>query len=301
MNSKKGVLLILLSALMFGSYGIWSRLMGSAFDPFYQGWTRALIITVLLFPLLLVKKQCISIQRKDWKWLGVYLLFTTFTQAPLYYAFNHMDIGTATVLFFATMLLTMYLFGFLFLGEKLTNIKVVAFFIACLGLLITFSFSLIAFPIFAAGMAVLNGIASGGEVSSSKKLTGNYSALYVTWLSWVIILVTNLPLSLLLGEVQHAPSLSLAWGYQLGYVVAGIVGFWSIIEGLKYTEASIGGLIGLLEVVFSIAFGVLLFGEDLTVRSGAGALLVLCAAALPHLAEIRRKSGGFDWLRSNHK
>lgn len=294
MNSNKGVLLILLSALMFGSYGIWSRLMGSAFDPFYQGWTRALIITVLLFPLLLVKKKCISIQRKDWKWLGVYLLFTTFTQAPLYYAFNHMDIGTATVLFFATMLLTMYVFGFLFLGEKLTKVKVLALITACFGLLVTFSFSLVAFSVFAASMAVLNGIASGGEVSSSKKLTGAYSALYITWLSWVIILITNLPLSLLLGEVQHAPSLSLAWVYQLGYVVAGIVGFWSIIEGLKYTEASIGGLIGLLEVVFSIAFGVLLFGEGLTVKSGVGALLVLCAAALPHLAEIRRKSGGFE-------
>jgi hypothetical protein len=28
--------------------------------------------------------------------LGIYLLFTSATQAPLFYAFNHMDIGSTT-------------------------------------------------------------------------------------------------------------------------------------------------------------------------------------------------------------
>ncbi|MBT4123991.1 MAG: DMT family transporter [Candidatus Pacebacteria bacterium] len=288
MNSKKGISLILLSALMFGSYGIWSRLMGGYFDVFYQGWTRALIITVLLFPFLYLKKQLVLIKKNDMRWFITYLCFTSFTQAPLYYAYNHMDIGTATVLFFATMLLTMYSFGFIFLGEKLSKVKIMAFIIACAGLFVSFSFSLTAFSLLAAFMAILNGVASGGEVSSSKKLSGTYSALYITWLSWVIILITNLPVSLLLGEVQHLPSFSIVWLYQLGYVIAGIVGFWSIIEGLKYVEASIGGLIGLLEVVFSIVFGIIIFSEGLNMRSGLGALLVLSAASLPHIAEIYR-------------
>ena len=288
MNSKKGISLILLSALMFGSYVIWSRLMGGYFDVFYQGWTRALIITVLLFPFLYLKKQLVLIKKNDMRWFITYLCFTSFTQAPLYYAYNHMDIGTATVLFFATMLLTMYSFGFIFLGEKLSKVKIMAFIIACAGLFVSFSFSLTAFSLLAAFMAILNGVASGGEVSSSKKLSGTYSALYITWLSWVIILITNLPVSLLLGEVQHLPSFSIVWLYQLGYVIAGIVGFWSIIEGLKYVEASIGGLIGLLEVVFSIVFGIIIFSEGLNMRSGLGALLVLSAASLPHIAEIYR-------------
>ena len=288
MNSKKGISLILLSALMFGSYGIWSRLMGGYFDVFYQGWTRALIITVLLFPFLYLKKQLVLIKKNDMRWFITYLCFTSFTQAPLYYAYNHMDIGTATVLFFATMLLTMYSFGFIFLGEKLSKVKIMAFIIACAGLFVSFSFSLTAFSLLAAFMAILNGVASGGEVSSSKKLSGTYSALYITWLSWVIILITNLPVSLLLGEVQHLPSFSIVWLYQLGYVIAGIVGFWSIIEGLKYVEASIGGLIGLLEVVSSIVFGIIIFSEGLNMRSGLGALLVLSAASLPHIAEIYR-------------
>ncbi len=289
MVNKKGIYLVLLSSLMFGSYGIWSRLMGDFFDPFYQGWTRGLIILLILTPFLFWKKQIIPIKRKDWGWIATYMCFTSLTQAPLYYAFNHMDIGTATVLFFATMLLTMYVVGFGFLGEKLTKVKLVAFLVACLGLFVTFSFSLVTFSLFAASMAVLNGIASGGEISSSKKLTGSYSAIYVTWLSWLIVLLTNLPASIALGETQHIPSFNIEWLYQLGYVVAGIVGFWAVIEGFRHVEASIGGLIGLMEVVFSIAFGVLLFHEGLTMRSGIGALLVISAAALPHVVKLRRR------------
>jgi drug/metabolite transporter (DMT)-like permease len=66
-----------------------------------------------------------------------------------------------------------------------------------------------------------------------------------------------------------------------------MIAFWAIIEGLKYLEASIGGLLGLLEIVFSILFGILIFHEGLTLRSTMGAMIVFAAAALPHLVDLR--------------
>ena len=109
--SKKlqGIFLILLSSLLLGSYGVWSRLIGDDFGVFFQGYTRAIIILLVLTPLLYLTKKLIPVQRKDWGWLCVFGLFTSFTQAPLFYAFNHMDIGSATLIFFVSMLLTMYL------------------------------------------------------------------------------------------------------------------------------------------------------------------------------------------------
>ena len=285
----RGAGLILISALMFGSYGIWSRLMGQDFGVFYQGWTRALIISVILFPVLYYKKEILRIDRNDRKWLCIYLVFTSLTQAPIFYAFNHMDIGSATLLFFVTMLLTMYVVGLGFLGEKVTKIKLVSFCLALVGMYFVFSFSLVAFTILAASMAVLNGIASGGEVSFSKKLSSRYSALYLTWLSWLIIVPTNGIASLIIGETQHLPSLSIVWLYQLGYVAAGIIGFWFIIEGLKYIEASIGGLLGLLEIVFSITFGILIFNEKLTNQVIIGGTIIILATALPHIFELLNK------------
>ena len=274
---------------MFGSYGVWSRLIGTDFGVFYQGWTRALLIAVVLFPILYYLKQIVRIERQDWRWMSVFLVFTSLTQAPLFYAFNHMDIGSATLLFFVSMLLTMYAVGFLFLKEKLSVVKVIAFLIAGIGLYITFSFSVVLFTLLAASMAILNGIASGGEVSFSKKLTGSYSALYLTWLSWVVIVVTNGIASFIVGEVQHLPSLDVVWLYQIGYAIASVLGFWLIIEGLKYVEASIGGLLGLLEIVFSISLGILIFHEELGMRTILGAALILSAAALPHLADLFKK------------
>lgn len=288
-QTNKGILLILFSTLMFGSYGVWSKLIGSSLGALFQGWTRGLALSVVLIPLLLYRKELIPIAKKDWGWLVVFLIFTSATQAPLFYAYTHMDIGTASLLFFVTMLITMYVVGFVFLKEKITTVKILSFLLALVGLYTVFSFSLEKFTLLAALMAVFNGIASGGEVSFSKKLTGNYSALYMSLLSWLIIIPTNGLLSVAFGEAQLLPGWQLFWLWQLCYIVASFFGFWFVMAGLKYVEASIGGLIGLLEVVFSILFGILLFGESVTTRVGMGAIVILLAAALPHLAGLMKR------------
>jgi drug/metabolite transporter (DMT)-like permease len=290
-NSKttRGISLVLVSALIFGSYGMWSRLVGQNFGVFYQAWTRGLIIAIILFPFLYFRGEIVKINKEDWKWMSLYLIFTSFTAAPIFYAFNHMDIGSASLLFYTTMLLTMYVFGFLFLGEKFTKVKIISFIVALIGMYVIFSFSLTLFTFLAASMAVLNGVASGGEVSFSKKLSNKYSSLYLTWLSWLIIFLTNGIVSLLVGETQHIPSFTIVWLYELGYVIAGIIGFWFIVEGLKYLEASIGGLLGLLEIVFSIAFGVLIFKEVLSLQIIIGGLVIIMAAALPHIIKLFEK------------
>lgn len=289
MKYTYGVTLILISSLLFASYGVWAKLIGGDMGVFFQGWSRGLIIALALFPILYFKKQIIPIQRTDWRWLSVFLIFTSLTQAPLFYAFTHMDIGSATLLFFVSMLLTMYLVGFFFLNEKLTWIKMISFTLACLGMYMIFSFSLIAFTLLAALMAMLNGVASGGEISFSKKISGSYSTLYITWLSWIIITLTNAPVSILLGETQLLPSFDMVWLWQIGYTIASMLGFWLIIEGLKYVEAGIGGLLGLLEIVFGIAFGIILFNEELTAQITIGAILILIAAASPHIRDIYTK------------
>lgn len=292
MNNLKGTVLILISALMYGSYGVWSRLIGESFDVFYQGWSRALIIVVLLLPVLIKKKELVAISREDWRWFLVYLLFAAAVPAPIFYAFNHMDIGSATLLFFVSMLLTMNLFGVLFLKERLTKIKLVSIVLAIIGMYVIFSFSLTYFALIATMMAIFSGLVSGGEISSSKKLTGNYSALYVSWLGWIMIALTNAPMSLFLGEAWHVPSFELVWLYQLSYALFSFLAFWLVIEGLKTIEAGIGGLLGLMEIVFSVMFGVIVFSEELTARVIVGALLIIAASALPNVIKLGRRGIG---------
>lgn len=285
-NKNYGYLMVLASALMFGSYGVWSRLIGDSFGNFFQGWTRALIILMLLVPLALWKKEIVKIKKEDIKWVIVFMFFTSITQAPIFYAFNHMDIGSASLLFFVSTFLAMYIIGTFFFGEKITAVKIISFLFAVLGMYLVFSFSISFFSIFAAAMAIVNGIASGGEIAFSKKLSDKYSPLYLIILSWFIILISNGIISVVIGEQQIMPEFTLSWFWVLCYSVTSLFAFWLVIAGLKYVDIGIGAIIGLLEIVFSVLFGILIFNEVLTFRVGAGAFLIITAAALPYLVEL---------------
>ncbi len=285
--SIQGYLMILASALCFASYGVWSRLLGHHFGIFYQGWVRSAIILIALLPILIMSKKFKPIARKDRKWFAITMIFTVFTQAPVYFAFNHLELGTATLIFYALFLITSYLIGWLFLSEKMTTVKILSSVLALIGLFLTFGLSLATFSVAAMLLAALNGIASGGEVATSKKSTQKYSSLQLTAYSWILILITHLPLSMITGEIQLTPTFNLEWFAMLGYAVSGLAGFWLVIEGFKHVDASIGSLIGLLEIPFSIFFGVILFHDRLTFPIIAGGLIIIMAGLLPDLYSLK--------------
>lgn len=182
-NKNRGYAMVLISALMFGSYGVWSRLIGESFGNFFQSWTRALIILIIIVPIALYKKEIVKFKKEDFKWIAIFMISTSLTQAPFFYAFNHLGVGLASLLFFVSMFLTIHVIGLLFFGEKATKIKIISSLIAVAGMYLVFSFSVSSFAIFAVAMAILNGIASGSEVAFSKKLSDKYSPLYLLILS----------------------------------------------------------------------------------------------------------------------
>lgn len=290
MTSKvKGYLMILLSSLCFGTYGVWSRILGDSFGAFFQGWVRSAIILSVLLPIALMGKHLKPIKKADRNWFAVTMLFTVFTQVPIYFAFVHLPLGTATLIFYGFFLITSYLMSWLFLSEKITFVKLFSLFLALAGLLLTFGFSLALFSVGALFLAALNGIASGGEIASSKKSTEHYSSIQVTAYSWILILLTHLPLSLLMGEQQLAPAWNLEWFAMLGYALSGLGGFWLIIEGFKHVDASIGSLIGLLEILFAIFFGIFLFHDPLTPSTMVGGVIIILSAVLPDVYAFKHR------------
>lgn len=151
-----GYSLILLSAVMFGSYGIWSRLMGDYFAVFYQAYSKSLIILILLLPILLVGRKITAVRREDRTWMGIYLVASSLTLAPMYYAFNHMPVANATLIFYVAMMLTMSVFGFTAFDERLTRTKLVATILGLVGLAVVFSDALTGFVLLASLAAFVN-------------------------------------------------------------------------------------------------------------------------------------------------
>ncbi len=291
--------MILLASILFGTYGVWSVLMGGQFDVFYQGWVRAAIVLAILTPFLLYKRQLCWPDKSDMKYFWLFIGATLFTQAPLYYAFVVTSVGTATLLFYATFIIASFLVGRFIIGEKITLIKLFAMALAFAGLLFVFGFSLAQFSLFGMAMAALNGAASGTEVSTSKKLS-KYPALVVTFYSWVAILLTHLPLSLALGETQWFPENSIVWWAMLMYSIVGLLSFWLVVVGFKYVDASIGSLVGLLEIIWAVMFGALFFGEEVGLTVWLGGALVIAGGFLPdakNIIEHRRNKQPAEPLR----
>lgn len=285
-KSSLGYLMIFLSAIGFGSYGVWSKFIGEDFGIFYQGWVRSAIVLAILIPIALATKNFKPVTKADLKWVLAPVLFGVATQAPLYYAFINMDIGTATLVFYSMYVITSYVIGKMFLGEKITGVKSISLLLAFVGLFLVFGISLQYFTFLALFMAAINGIASGGEVATTKKTTHKFSSLQIGIYVWAGILITHLPLSLIFGETQIIPQFNFVWFSMLAFALVGLAAFWLVIEGFKYVDASIGGLIGLFEIIAGIAFGVMLFGESVTGITLLGGCIILLSAMLPDLTTI---------------
>jgi drug/metabolite transporter, DME family len=288
-NSLKGSLFISLSAIFYASYGIWSRLMQGAFGEFSQAWTRAIILLVILIPFGILTRQFKLILRGDLIWFFVVGLCGGLNQAPYYYGFAHVPIGTATLLFYVSLTVGTYLIGKLFFREKITPSKLIALFLSIIGLLFIYRFALTPQQIIPALASCIAGLMGGLEVVFTKKISGKYSETQILNFIWVIMLVGNLTISCLIKDMLPNLTFSAAWLGQLGYTAAMLIANYVVIIGYKYLEPSIGGLVGLLEVIFAVFFGIILFKEQLSSGILFGGGLILFAMALPELVEIAKK------------
>lgn len=260
--------------------------MGDAFGPFYQAWVRSILIMLIMLPFMLATKSFKKVEREDWPAFAVFIIFCVFTQAPLYYAFNNAPIGTVQLIFYSMFVITAYLVGRFYLGETITKIKLMSMLLAFLGLVLVFGNAAITFAPLGLSLAALNGIASGGEVSSTKKIENKYSPALIVFWGWVFTLLTHLPISLLLGEKQVAIQFNKAWLWLGLYSVVNAAAFWLMVVGFRHVEASIGSLIGLMEIIFAVIFGAIIFDEVLGLSVYAGGLLIIAAAMLPDLVTI---------------
>lgn len=287
MNNKvRGTGLILLSALFYGSYGVWSRLMMGSFGEFSQAWTRGLLLLTVVLVANWKWKLFRKVKREDWKWFVPIAMAGGLNQAPYFFGFEHLDIGTATLLFYAALVVGGYLLGKIFFAEKLTGVKMASLLVAIGGMLSIYGWSLTSSQIFPATMTVLAGLMGASTVILPKKLIGNYHELQMMAGYFLLQVVFNLPLSIWLADPLPPMTLNPAWGGQLGYAVAMLLANMAAITGFGYLEPSIGSLIGLAEILFGILFGIVLFGEALNMGVMVGGMLIILAAALPSVAEV---------------
>jgi drug/metabolite transporter (DMT)-like permease len=289
-TSSKGAIFILLSAFFYGSYGIWSKLMAHSFDEFSQAWTRALLLLIILIPFGLITKKFKKIAKKDLIWFVVISLAGGLNQAPYFFGFKTLGIGTTILLFYTSLALGTYIIGKFFFNEKINLIKLISLILAIIGMSFIYSFTLLPGQAFGAFLTMLAGFMGSAIAVFSKKISTNYSETQILTSIFTAVFIVNLIISKFLPSSLPELTLNTAWLAQFGYTASALVANVLVIAGFKYIkEPSVGGLIGLVEIIFGVLFGIIFFQEALTASFLIGSGIILVAMALPDLSSFLKK------------
>ena len=97
----KGASLVTISALFFATYGIWSKLMLGTFGEYNQATVKAIILLSFIIPYAFVSKTFKKINKSDYIWFFIIASVGGLNQAPYYFGFEHLTVGSATLLFYS--------------------------------------------------------------------------------------------------------------------------------------------------------------------------------------------------------
>lgn len=288
MNSHlKGLSLLLFTTVLYGMYGIYSRLIALEFNVFTQNWVRNFFVFLLaiIFATLL-KQKWIKIAKKDIPWIAAWVMCDILFVIAIFISFNSLSIGTTLFLLYCGSTLAGYGAGTFLLKERLTRIKMVAILVSIIGLLFIFFGQIYLTNFLYLLLGLSSGLITGLWNVFPKLISHKYPKLQLITLDAAGIVVINLLLASLYNQSVPPISASLAWLGILLYSITQLSADILLIHGFRLVEAHIGSLILPLEAVFGVLFAFLLFKETLPLTTLFGGFLIISAAFLPNLQKI---------------
>lgn len=264
--------------------------MGTFFGGYTASALRSGLVLLMLVPLALLYRQFEPINwRRNWRYLVGLLLSAALIWGPLYYAILNAGIGVSLAINYACIVIGMFLFGWLLAGERFTKDKRLSALLGLVGLAFIFSPSISNIGWIALGAAAISGLSTATHMVIAKKIP--YNATQSTVLVWTASVIANIPMAFLFGESFPSIGLHVEWLYLVVFAVASIAASWTFIKGLKLIDAGAAGILGLLEIVFGVLFGVLFFSERPGLIVLLGASVVIAAAAIPYIRDYNAKRG----------
>ncbi len=245
---------------------------------------RFLLASVMLLPVLLIKRIPLAIDRKE-AWascLGGALMVAS--SLCLYSSFNYMDIGLAMTILFVYPVMVAVIMS-CFFGEKNSWSTVASIALALIGLMFI---TCIGKPPKAGAITLTGVLLSLGSSLSyalyivavrktamhnmpSEKLTF-YTVVFGTPMFFVLVKF---------GMALIVPAQLAAWGCLLGVAfIPTIIALAFMAISIDKVGATPTAILGVLEPVTGLLVGILLYGERLTVYSTVGIILIFAAVLL---------------------
>jgi drug/metabolite transporter (DMT)-like permease len=260
---------LLFVSFIFGSSGSFIKVLHlpSTTLTFF----RLAVPTVILFFYLLYKK--ITLFRGNIKWLMVASLLNAARLLLYFIGFNLATIGNAS-LASSTGTLFLFLLSFLLLKEKVTVKKMALLLFSIAGLVILYSSQPISFAnkdFVGMSIVVLSTAIYQFTVIIFKRELDRYSKTEAIFYQNVVGAIVFLPFLFINKPFPALWQISVA---STSAFLIGLVAFLLYFSAIKKVSPTAASL-AIIDVVLSVIFGVVLFGEHLTNNMIIGGLIIL--------------------------
>lgn len=293
-KSKRSVgpLLILLAGCFWGSMGIFvRRLSACGFSAIQIVSIRVTLAALAFCALLRVKDRAgFKISPRDIPlFLGLGFGSILFFTVCYFTAISIMPLSTAAILLYTSPIWIM-LMSVLFFREKMTVRKALALALAFAGCVMVSGVTGEGLTLTGLLVGLGSGIGYGlysilGTIALrrySPYTVTAYTFLFAAVGSWLICRPAQM-----LSTFAAAPEPArLALFCGLTALVTAVIPFLAYTLGLRTVEASRAGILATVEPMVATLFGIIAFGEPLTVASGLGILLILMAVVLLNLKPV---------------
>lgn len=260
--------------------------MGDFFGGYTASALRSLIVLLMLVPIALATRQLTNVYwRRDWPYFATLVFTACFIWGPLYYSILHAGVGISLAVNYASIVLGMFLFGWLLLKERLTKEKIIAGTLGIAGLALIFSPEGAGVPTLSLFAAVVSGLSGSAHMVTAKKLP--YNSTQSTIFVWTASFLANIPMAFAFDPPFSGVAWRAEWFYLFLFAVASIAASWTFVKGVKLMDSGIAGVLGLMEIVFGVALGAIFFDERPTFIVLTGVIVIIVAASIPYFSDLR--------------
>ena len=258
-------------------------MIGEYFGAFTQATLRHIITASLFVAIaLLLNKFGKVYWMRDAKWLALSAITSAIIPATWFYGVLYSGVSMSTALLYLGIVLGMFFFGWVFSREKYTRDKQLATALGVIGLLLVFA------PTFGGignwlGLAAsfVAGVGTSLNLSASKKMP--YNPFQTAAIVWTLGVFANLPFIFIFNESLNVFHADIAWMWLAAFALTSVLASGLVIWGLKLVEAGLAGILGLLEIVFGVLFGIIVFHETPGTLAILGTVVIALAALVPYL------------------
>ena len=283
MNAKaKGYILGSIAAASYGMNPLFALpLYKAGMDPDSVLFFRYLFAIPLLGIMIKARGRTFKIQRKETFPLIIMGLLVALSSLTLFLSYNYMAAGIASTLLFVYPIMVALIMAMVF-KEKLALQTIVCMLLALggIGLLYKSEYGstlsrIGTLLVFASSLSYAIYIVGINQTSLK-----NVATLKVTF--YVLLFGLSLFVArLLYSGVLNTPDQWYLWGNLLALAVfPTAISFLCTTGAIQYIGSTPTAILGALEPVTAIFFGIAVFGESLTVRESIGLVMIIVAVTL---------------------